>query len=232
MEADGLAPEVQGEGGRGRRQFSRAAGRRTGGSGASTRAGRHERLLRARPLRGLQQPRPLRLGALRLLRPGSQGSGQPVRGQPREGLRPRGAPPHHARQLPSVRRRLRQVLLSGAAGAHAHHAATTRAAYREGGLSSSRRWRRRTAFKIGEISDPTEMYLVGHVHHLHQHRRQRRHDRCPSASAPTRACRWACRSSRLAFKDENMFRAAAALGAAATARRPLPPHFADGKVGA
>ena len=42
--------------------------------------------------------------------------------QPRARLRAGGAPSHHARQLPLVRRRLRSLLLPGPAGAHPHHA--------------------------------------------------------------------------------------------------------------
>ena len=102
---------------------------------------------------------------------------------------------------------------------------------RAGGLSSCRRWRRPRRSSSARSADPTEMYLVGHVHHLHQHRRQRRPVRSPSASAPTRAFRWACRSSRLPSRTRTC-----------SGRRrpwkqhygpaPVAPDFADGKVGA
>ncbi len=71
-----------------------------------------------------------------------------------DGLWRRGAPPHHARQRPSVRRRLRQVLLSRPAGAHSHHA-RLRAAFEKVDviLSPGRRSRRSSSVRSGSHAD-------------------------------------------------------------------------------
>ena len=162
--------------------------------------------------------------------PGPQGSGQPVRGEPREGLRPRGAPPHHARQLPSVGRRVRQVLLSRPAGAHAHHA-RLRGGLREGGRHP--RAGGADARRSGSARSATpprctssDMFTISI--NIAGNGGMSAADR---ASAPTRAFPWACRSSRLPSRTRTCS-GRRRPWSSTTAPAPVAPDFADGKVGA
>ena len=155
---------------------------------------RHQRLLRAGPVRGVLQPGPLRQRALRLLRGRSQGPGRPVRGKPSPWLRRRGEAPHHAGQLPAFRRRVRAVLLSGPAGPHAHHAGLPQR-LRAGAIVILAPTAPRHGVQVRRDRRSGDHVPVRRVHHLHQHRRQRRHERAGAAWARKAACPWACSSS-------------------------------------
>ena len=104
----------------------REARRRNRGSRASSCRCSHFRILRAGPVRGVLEFGALRLGSLWLLRRRPQRPRQPIRGKPRCRLRHGGQAPHYAGQLPAFERRVREVLLSGSAGAHAYYAGLRR----------------------------------------------------------------------------------------------------------
>ena len=112
----------------------RPAARRSSTSN-SLREIRDPRLLSRLDGRGELEPGALRRRALRL--PGESRTpdaesrpASDVCADARTRLRPRGETPHHARHLRPQRRLLRRLLSQGAAGAHAHPAATTSTRFR------------------------------------------------------------------------------------------------------
>ena len=124
-------PALRGAGGAGRRRDGgrgradlrgdaggdRGARRRARRGAAAARRARDLRLLRARPGRGLDQPRPLRRRPLRAAG-GGRGSARDVREDPGGGLRRRGQAADHARHLRALLGLLRGLLRAGAAGPH------------------------------------------------------------------------------------------------------------------
>ena len=121
MNAPGLTDEVKTRVSENYRGTSRGGRRNRGSRASSCRCG-HFRILRAGPVRGVLEFGALRLGSLWLLRRRPQRPRQPIRGKPRCRLRHGGQAPHYAGQLPAFEWRVREVLLSGSAGAHAHYA--------------------------------------------------------------------------------------------------------------
>ena len=131
------------------------------------------------PCEAFSQPGPLRQRALRLLRARRpRGPRQPVRGKPRAiGFGPEAQAPHHAGQLPALRRRVRRSTTIRPSRCARSSRRTTVTRFQQVRRASSRPSAPATAFKFGEISRPHDHVPVRHVHHLHQHRGQRRHER-------------------------------------------------------
>ena len=132
---------------------------------------------------------------------------------------------------PAFEWRIREVLLSGSAGAHAHHA---------GLRGCIRKWTSfiaptspRTAFKFGEIADPTSMYLSD-IFTVSINIAGNGGMNVPCGLGSDSGMPVGVQLISPAFKDENMLRAAAALEAVyGAAHRPdfAAPTFADGKDG-
>ena len=173
------------------------------------------------PCEAFRQPRPLRLGALRL-RPGPP-IWPPVRGQPRE-VRPR-AP---AASLGSY------LLSAGVCDKYYYPASRC--------APSSRATTRRpskvdvilspvaptTAFKIGEICDPTEMYLADMFTISINIAGNGGAISSPvGLGADTRALRWVCRSSRLPSRTEHVPGGGAGAALRPGARCPISPTKED-----
>ena len=95
---------------------------------------------------------------------------------------PRGAPPHHAGQLPSVGQGVRHLLHPPSRCARSSRR-TTRG-LRARWIASSRRVAAH-GVQVRRSERPHRHVSVGHVHHLHQYRRQRRHE--PAVQPPRRS---------------------------------------------
>ena len=140
------------------------------------------------------------------------------------------APPHPARQLPPLCRRLRHATTTRLSRCAPSSRGDYAAAYEKVDVILAP-VAPRTAFKLGEIGDPTEMYLARHVHHLHQHRRQRR----PVLSRGPRRRHGPSRGRAADRAPHSRTRTCSArprLLEAVYGPAPVAPDFADGKVGA